>query len=259
MITAGIDIGTRFVKICLVREGRILGSDIRELNGTFRDVLRQSYRAALDDAGIFGFQVRKKAATGFGSNLVHRADFVFDEEMCAARAVWHLDPEARTVIDAGSLFLNLCTLSSRGVVSDKAVNEKCAAGSGRFLDMIAGSLGIPVEEISTIAATSETPYRMSNSCAVFAESEVISRINMGVPGRDILAGILIAIAEKAQTMIAKTGARPPVTVVGGLGNIPFFNEALARGLGYEVKVISMDPQLAPACGAALNAADRAGG
>jgi len=256
MITAGFDIGTRFIKICLVRHDRIIGSDVRELNGTFKDVLKQAYKDALDSAGIFGLQVRRRAVTGFGSNLMRQADLVIDEESCAARAVFHLDPEARTVLDAGALFINSCTLSSVGTVLDKAVNEKCAAGSGRFLDMIAGSLHIPREEISDVAATSRTPYRMSNSCAVFAESEVISRINMGVPGNDILAGILISIAEKAQTMLSKTQARGPVTVVGGLGNIPYFNDALARCLGQEVKVISMDPQLAPAYGAALWAVHR---
>lgn len=257
MITTGIDLGTRYVKVCVVQDGHVLGTDVRELAGTFRDVVRDSEKAALEEAGIFGFQVRRKAVTGFGAAAAGRALFraghVLDEAACAARAVATLVPGARTVIDGGALFVRSCTLSPEGQVIDRAVTEKCAAGSGRFLEMIAGSLRVPLEEVSDVASGAATPYRMSNSCAVFAESEVISRVNLGVPGPDLLAGILVAIAEKALTLASRSCAAPPVVVVGGLGHIPAFTRALKDVLGNQVSVIPMDPQLAAAYGAALYA------
>jgi predicted CoA-substrate-specific enzyme activase len=155
------------------------------------------------------------------------------------------------VIDGGALFVRSSTLSPEGHVVDRAVTEKCAAGSGRFLEMVAGSLRVPLEEVSDVASTAATPYRMSNSCAVFAESEVISRVNQGVPGPELLAGILVAIAEKALTLASRSEATPPVVVVGGLGHIPAFMKALGEVLGHQVSVIPMDPQLAAAYGAAL--------
>jgi predicted CoA-substrate-specific enzyme activase len=254
VITAGIDVGTRFVKVCVVRDGAIVGADVRELNGTFSRVLRDAWHDALLQAGLFGFQVRRRAVTGFGANLVPRADAAPDEALCAASAVSRLVPEARTVIDAGALFVRACALTPDGRVTDRAVTEKCAAGSGRFLDMIASSLRVPREEVADVAAAALDPYRMSNSCAVFAESEVISRLNAGVPGPDLLAGILISIAEKAQTLFEKTEARGPVVLVGGLGHNPFFVDRLRACLGHDVRVAGPDPQLTLAFGAALVAA-----
>ena len=255
MITAGVDLGTRYVKVCIVEDGRVLGADVRELAGDFRDVVRASERAALEAAGIFGLQVRRKAVTGFGAasagRALSRTGHVLDEAACAARAAVALSPGVRTVIDGGALFVRSSALSPDGQVIDHAVTEKCAAGSGRFLEMIAGSLRVPLEEVSDVASTAVTPYRMSNSCAVFAESEVISRVNLGVPGPELLAGILVAIAEKALTLATRSDAGPPVVVVGGLGHIPAFTRALGDVLGHPVSVIPMDPQLAVAYGAAL--------
>lgn len=266
MITAGVDVGTRYVKVCVVRDGRILGADVRELAGAFGDVVRASERAALEAAGLFGVQVRRKTVTGFGAaaaaRLVRRAPHwfsrevpVLDEGVCAARAVTELVPGARTVIDGGALFVRSLALTPDGRVGDRAVTEKCAAGSGRFLEMIAASLRVPLEEVSDVAGAAGNPYRMSNSCAVFAESEVISRVNQGVPGPDLLAGILVAIAEKALTLATRAEAAPPVVVVGGLGHMPSFLRVLGEVLGHEVSVLPTDPQLAAAYGAALLAAE----
>jgi len=266
VITAGVDVGTRYVKVCVVRDGRILGADVRELAGVFGDVVRASENAALDEAGLLGVQVRRKAVTGFGAaaaaRLVRRAPHflsrevpVLDEGVCAARAVTELVPGARTVIDAGALFVRSLALTPDGRITDRAVTEKCAAGSGRFLEMIAASLRVPQEEVSDVVATAANPYRMSNSCAVFAESEVISRVNLGVPGPDLLAGILVAIAEKALTLATRAEAAPPVVVVGGLGHMPSFLRVLGDVLGQQVSVVPMDPQLAAAYGAALLAAE----
>ncbi len=267
MITAGVDLGTRYVKVCVVKDGRILGADVRELAGEFRSVVRASERAALEQAGLFGFQVRKKAVTGFGAaaagRALSRSGRILDEAACAARAVATLVPGARTVIDGGALFVRSAALSPEGHVLDRAVTEKCAAGSGRFLEMIASSLCVPLEEVSDVAAAAARPYRMSNSCAVFAESEVVSRVNQGVPGPELLAGILVAIAEKALTLANRSETGPPVVVVGGLGHIPAFTRTLGEVLGHQVSVIPMDPQLAAAYGAALlagqGAAERVSG
>jgi (R)-2-hydroxyacyl-CoA dehydratese activating ATPase len=256
MITAGFDIGTKFIKVCIVKNGAIVGYDIRELKGTFQNVVKASYKAALNMAHMFGFLIKAKGATGFGSNLIKQADFTLDTETCAAKAATFFNPKTRTVIDAGALFINICSIGENGKILDRAENEKCAAGSGKFLEIVASSLHVPVEQISDFASKSTNPYKISNSCAVFAESEVISRINMGEVPNDIIAGIIKSIGQKVFTMYTKTEASPPVTVIGGLAKIPYFVQSLSETLKEDIDVISMDPQLAGAFGAAIFAAER---
>ena len=257
MISAGFDVGTRFVKIAVVRDGRVVGYDVRELRGSLAGVLKASYKTALGMAGLFGFEVKAKAATGFGSNLVKGAHFTIDPESCAAKAVTTVAPEVRTVIDAGGLFINICTVNERGVVLERVENEKCAAGSCKFLELVATSLEVPVENISRVAASSHSPYRISDSCAVFAESEVISRVNNGAAPADVLAGIIRSMAEKAHTMYSKAEAEAPIAVVGGLARFPYFISSVEQALKIPVTPVSLDVRLAGAYGAALYAAERA--
>ncbi|MBN2724016.1 MAG: hypothetical protein JXR95_08115 [Deltaproteobacteria bacterium] len=256
MITAGFDIGTKYVKICIVKDGEITGYDIRQLVGSFSKVMKSSYKAALDKAGIFGFQVRNKTACGFGANLVKNADFIVDVESSIAHTAYRLNPETRTVIDAGALFLNICSLSKDGMILDRAENEKCAAGSGKLLDMITSALEVPIDEISNVCSESVKPYKMSNSCAVFAESEVISRVNLGDNTSDILAGIIISIVEKSKTMYSRINAHGPVSVTGGLAHIPFFTLKLKEILNCELIPLKINPSLAGAFGAALIGAEK---
>ncbi|MBU1239132.1 hypothetical protein KJ865_05425, partial [Myxococcota bacterium] len=190
-----------------------------------------------------------------GANLVKKTDLTIDSHSAAGRAFTFYHQGPATIIDGGALFIHVLTLLPSGVVHDRVENEKCAAGSGKFLEMVASSLEIPLSGISDFAKSADNPYKISDSCAVFAESEVISRLNGGEDPANILAGIIRSIAEKAHTMFSRTNAPQPVFLVGGLTKIPFFVQSLQQSLGLPVMQLPMDPQLAGAFGAALFAQD----
>jgi len=254
MNTVGIDVGTRFVKTSVVRDGKLLGSSIDEIKKSIYQVISDSYRRARRQAGIRRFRVDRLASTGFGAELVRRS-LSTSQELCMVRAAQAFDPSVRTVIDIGSLFIRIASVGENGRVLDSCVNEKCAAGSGRFLEMIADTLGIPVAQISEVAASSREPFKFSNVCAVFAESEIISELNKGRKGADILAGMIRAIASKIQTLVERLQAKGPFALIGGVANVSFLQTALGEILGAPIVSAPLSPQLMLSYGAALVASE----
>jgi (R)-2-hydroxyacyl-CoA dehydratese activating ATPase len=254
MITVGIDVGTRFVKTCVVRDGILVGSAIDEIKKNIYRVIRESYRRARRQAGIHRFRVDRLASTGFGAELVRRS-IATRQEICMVRAVQAFDPSARTVIDIGSLFIRIARVGEAGRVLDSCVNEKCAAGSGRFLEMIAEAMGIPVTQVSDVAARAGDPFKFTNGCAVFAESEIISELNKGRSGADILSGMIRSIASKIQTMLERLQALGPFALIGGVASISYLTLALGEITGARILSLPLSPQLMLAYGAALVASE----
>jgi len=257
MITAGFDIGTRAFKICLVEDTRLLASVCRLADRNLEHSIRHGYKLMLAELGIRRLQVKKVIATGFGANLVDRAAYELSESACLARAAHQLHPGIKTVIDIGALFIRIVMIDENGFLEDSDVNEPCAAGSGKFLEMVADALAVPFEDISTVARRSIRPYTITSTCAVFAESEIISQINAGASSEDILAGALSALVSKIQALLGKTGnIDKRLILTGGVSKIPALREKLAAALKKDVILMTMDPQLIPAYGAALLAQGR---
>jgi predicted CoA-substrate-specific enzyme activase len=182
---------------------------------------------------------------------VKKAAFTLGEAACTARAAFFLDRNVRTVIDLGGLFITVSTLDENGFLETTHVNERCAAGSGKFLEMVAEAVEVPFAAISSIAAASSQPYSFSSSCAVFAESEIISQVNAGMKSSDVLAGVIKAIASKTASLIESAGANDNIVLIGGLSKVAAVREMLTGLTGRKMMTLPIDSQLIAAFGAAL--------
>ncbi len=246
MITAGVDVGTRFLKIAVVEDKELIGAACRPMGGRFKPLYRETLREALN--GIKPRQIEKIIATGYGGHLVKPAAFTLNDAVCLARGAYTLDREVRCVVDVGGLFIKVASLHERGFLEDSNINEKCAAGSGRFLEMVSQSLGVAFEDISEHCEAAENPFRISNSCAVFAESEVISQVNAGIRSQDLLAGVMNSIVNKSLTLLEGSEPQGRVVLSGGMAMVPAFVERL--NCNYRVEPLP-EPQLVAALGAAV--------
>ncbi|MBU0994578.1 MAG: hypothetical protein KJ737_18950 [Proteobacteria bacterium] len=259
MITAGIDVGTRFLKIAIVEDSRLLGASCLEMNRQFKKVFNAGLDMAVDDAErqsghrIKKRHIKKMMATGYGAHLVKKANRIVKESVCSALGAHALNPNIKTVINAGGFFIRVVTLGDNGLPKEEAINEKCAAGSGKFLEMIAGAIDMPFNQISFHAGRSESPFTLTNSCAVFAESDVISQLNAGCLPEDIIAGVIQSIVNKTITLLNSANAVSPVCVTGGLAEVSFYTSLLSEMTGHEIVIPDIHPQLLPAYGAALAA------
>jgi len=251
MITAGIDVGTRFLKVSIVDGTVLIGSAVVEMRGAFKKTSCSALEEAVAAAGIKKRDIKKIIATGYGGHLVKKAAYTLKDSACIARGAWLQDRRIKTVIDAGGLFIKVVTIDESGFLEQSYENEKCAAGSGRFLEMIAESIDIPFSDISQFAAKSMNPYVSTNTCAVFAESDIITQINMGRHGGDIIAGVINSIAAKTATLVQGAAAEGPIAITGGLAKVRHYRDELIKRLDHEVIGCPIDPQVLPSYGAAL--------
>jgi|GEM_PF-152591 len=257
MLSAGIDIGTRTLKVCLIEEGRLLGACSLTMERDLRKLLKTAYTRALEKGSrkagrkLKRSHIKEIVATGYGGHLVGKSSRRLSESVCLARAAHVLDEASPTVLSVGGLFIRAVSLDAEGFFLEEQENERCAAGSGRFLEMITGALEVPFEKISSVAGASEEPVLSQNSCAVFAESEVISFVNAGHSSSDILAGVLHSIAGKTMTVLERLGSKGPILLTGGIAKIPLFREMLSELSGREVRLPAIDAEMVSAYGAAL--------
>ena len=254
MICAGIDAGSRAVKAVLFDGAgpAVVGSAVID-QAVHQD---QTAAAALDGllgrAGLTRRDVRRVVATGYARNMVDFADTTITEITCHACGVHHHMPGARTVVEIGGQDSKLLRLQPNGSVRDFAMNDRCAAGTGRFLEMLAVQLQVPLGRLGELAAASTAPAAISSMCVVFAETEIIGLLASGASPCDIAAGVLTAIASRVVAMAGR-GLEPPVAFTGGVAMVPGMDRALAAALGQPVTV-APDPQMTGALGAAILAA-----
>jgi predicted CoA-substrate-specific enzyme activase len=251
VITLGYDVGTRFVKACIVKDTEIIGSSCIEMGNNFKTIVKAVKGRAMKKAGVRCFSIKKTVSTGFGTSLVKGRNHKLGVASCLACAAHHLDKDVSTVVDIGGLFINVINVDKRGGVLNFSEVEKCAAGSGKFLETIASAIEIPLSDISDIAMKSQNPYAMTSGCAVFAESEVISQVNTGAQKEDILSGLVSSIVSKTTAMICKSGAEGKIVITGGVTKFSVFKLFLEKELNREVFHLPLDAQLAAAYGAAL--------
>jgi predicted CoA-substrate-specific enzyme activase len=254
MICAGIDAGSRAVKAVLVdsRSLATLGSSVLD-QGVHQD---RTAQAAIDELlgprGLTRRDIARTVATGYARNIVEFADTTITEITCHACGVRHQMPSARTVIEIGGQDSKLLRLSDDGRVRDFAMNDRCAAGTGRFLEMVAGKLEVPLGRLGELAAGAANPAAISSMCVVFAETEIIGLLAGGASPQDIIAGVLGAIASRVASMVGRN-LDEPVAFTGGVAMVPGMDAALAGALGRPVTVVNY-PQMTGALGAAILAA-----
>jgi benzoyl-CoA reductase subunit D len=253
MITAGIDVGAKNVKVVIQEDGKILGKGLVLAGLDMQASIKEAFDAALKDAGLTRDKLEKVFATGAGRKEVSDADDSYTEVGADAAGATYLYAQAKTVIDVGAEEGRAIRVDERGKVVDFAINERCAAGAGAFTEAMARALEVPLEELGTLSLTSTKAVPMNAQCAVFAESEVVSLIHAKTEKPDIARAVHDAMATRITSMARRVGVEPEVALIGGVARNPGFVDSLQRDLEVEV-LIPEDPEYVSAYGAALLAA-----
>lgn len=256
MICAGIDAGSRAIKILLMDpDSRTVIAKAVTDQGTEQDKLTtELFEKLLTDNNTNKENVHRIVATGYGRNIVSFADTTITEITCHAVGVRQLVPDAKTIIDIGGQDSKLLRLNGNGKVRDFAMNDRCAAGTGRFLEVVAQHLGIELNSLGEIAAKSRNPATISSMCVVFAETEIIGLLAAGKAAEDIVAGVRAAIASRIIAMAGRN-IDLPIIFTGGVAMVPGMDSALRSALGQDI-TISPNPQMTGALGAAILAAEQ---
>lgn len=259
MLTAGVDIGALWTKVALVREGQLLASDLSPTADDSAAGAEAGLARALATAGLSRSDLATVVATGAGKG---RASAVVDgqatEVVCAARGARHLRPGVRVLIEMGAEATRVVRLDDGGQVADYALNDKCASGTGVFLDAMAEALGVPVEQMGPLSLESRADVSITNTCVVFAESEVVSQVHRQTPKADILRGMHRAIASRIHGQVNRIGLDGPPLALGGLALNVGIVACLEELIGGRLD-LPEDPMIVSAIGAALVAADGRGG
>ncbi|HIS40918.1 MAG TPA: 2-hydroxyglutaryl-CoA dehydratase [Candidatus Aphodovivens avistercoris] len=252
----GIDVGSTASKCVVVdAEGALVGRGLAR-SGAGTAGPQKAMDQALADAGIAFEDVAASCATGYGRNLMEWATSQMSELSCHAKGAASLFPGVRTVIDIGGQDAKVLSISADGDLENFAMNDKCAAGTGRFLDVMASIFGCEVSDLSGFDEQSEHVATISSTCTVFAESEVISKLSEGQPIPDIVAGIHTSVVERTAGLARRLGVKAPVVMTGGVALNRRLRERLAEKLGCDIAT-NEDSQLIGALGAALHAREAA--
>jgi predicted CoA-substrate-specific enzyme activase len=252
---AGVDVGSTQTKAVVVDEaGVIVG---RSLIPTGANVVRAaegSFRDALASADLREEEVEYVVGTGYGRYKVTFGNTQVTEISCHGRGAVHMFPRTRTVVDMGGQDTKAIRVSERGEIVDFCMNDKCAAGTGRFLGAASAALGIPLEDLGPAALQGERPVKISTTCTVFAESEVLSWLGKGKKTGDILLGIHQSIASRSVGLLWRVGVEEEVTFTGGVARNVAMVAAINEALHLQVNV-SEESHYMGALGAALFALD----
>lgn len=258
MIVAGCDVGSRTGKVVIMDDGRVLAWNIVPRSVNFAETARQALDGALAQAGLTLEDVGYIIGTGYGKGRIPFAQGSATEIACqSAGAAW-LEPRVRTVIDMGGQDCKVLRTDGRGLVSDFVMNDKCASGTGRFLEDIARILEVSLEEMGPLSLEATAPVSISSQCSVFAKSEVVSLIAERQTVRDILAGIHEAVVRRLVTLVHRLGLEEPVLFSGGVAKNAGLVRRVKERLGIDLVSPSIDPQVIGALGAALLAQRAAG-
>jgi predicted CoA-substrate-specific enzyme activase len=250
MYFLGIDIGAVSAKGVIVKDRNVMARAVLDTGANVKRVADAVLQLLLEEAHITINEIVRTVATGYGRSSVPFADKKMTEITCHARGVFYLIPEARTIIDVGGQDSKAIRIDEQGTVCDFVMNDKCAAGTGRFLEVMAKALELKSDDLGSIAMTSKNPATISSVCTVFAESEIVSLRGEGKNREDIVAGIHRAIASRINSMIIQIGCEDPVVLTGGVARNKGFVRALENEMKRSVKVPEY-PQLTGALGAAL--------
>jgi predicted CoA-substrate-specific enzyme activase len=249
-ITAGIDIGSRTTKALIWDGQNALGRALLSTGWSPEKSAVQAYEKALESATLTPGMITKRVVTGYGRGSASFADETITEITAHARGVAYLLPETRTLIDIGGQDSKAIVLDDGGLVQDFSMNDRCAAGSGKFLEFLAMSMELSVEEFSQLAHSSKNPVQISSICTVFAESEVLSLLAEGVAREDVASGVHRSIALRVAQMAHSLHPQAPIAFSGGVAR----NRCMVREIGYALDntiAVPNMPEYAGALGVAI--------
>jgi predicted CoA-substrate-specific enzyme activase len=250
MIVAGIDIGSRGTKTVILKDGEILNATIRDTGPESVKTAYAGINGTLAGTGLTLADINYTVATGYGRVLVPFAQENVSEISCHAKGINFYYPSVRTILDMGGQDCKAIRCDAEGNVTNFVMNDKCAGGTGRFLEMIADVLGLQIAEIGNTALQSRNITPFNTVCAVFAKSEAIGYLRRGVARSDILAGLNEAIAVRCLNLLKKVSIENDFTITGGIAKNKGMVAKIKEKVGLE-PVLAPDPQLIGALGAAL--------
>ncbi len=251
-IIAGIDIGSTTTKVVLLREQTIIGSKTSSTGTNCKKTVKLLLHEMLEDYDLCEDEIQYTVTTGYGRRIVPGDEIITEITANAKAAIWLMREKAnvRTIINIGGQDCKVIALDERGIMTDFAMNDKCAAGTGRFLEVMSRILEVELDELGILSERAENIPHINSLCTVFGESEVISLLSQGRTVEDIIAGIHKSIAKRVGAMVKKIGVKDAVFFDGG----PAFNTGLKSALERELETeiyVPSDPQITTALGAAI--------
>ncbi|HYL69273.1 MAG TPA: acyl-CoA dehydratase activase [Candidatus Limnocylindria bacterium] len=258
ILTAGIDVGSTYTKaVVLDGQGLILGHALNNTGFKLAEVARQVFEAALQSAGLVESDISYVVATGFGRHMVSFSDAQVTDLTASARGATFLYPKTRTILDVGGQTMKATRIDESARVKSFRLNDKCAAGTGAFLEKTARYLGYGTKEIGPLVATSKHQVEISGVCAVFAESEVINQLSQGSAPADIMHGAIASLVDRSVQLMKRVQMEPEFTLIGGILRFGTMARIVREQLKAEVNVPPEDVvQLVGALGAAVLAQRR---
>jgi predicted CoA-substrate-specific enzyme activase len=251
MRVAGCDIGSLTAKVVILKDQEIESKTVQRCVSTPEKSAESVMDHAITQAGIKLADIDYIVGTGYGQKKIPFANHTESEITCHAQGVFALLPKVRTIVDIGGQDAKVVRINDRGVVSRYVYNDKCASGTGRFLEIMADALEISIEDMGTYHDQAKEKLHISNQCVIFAESEVISLINEGKETPDIVCGLHIALANRAASLAKSIGVEPKVAFTGGVAKNSGVFKALERSLKTLLEEYPIDPQISGAYGAAV--------
>ncbi len=252
---AGVDVGSTQTKAIIINVAKeIVGRSLTDTGANVVAAAENAYNEALKNSGIQEEEVEYVIGTGYGRYRVTFGNTQVTEISCHARGASHMFPNTKTVLDMGGQDTKAIRVSPRGEVLDFCMNDKCAAGTGRFLGAAAAALDIPLSELGPVAMKAERPVKISTTCTVFAESEVLSWLGKGKKIEDILWGVHLSIASRSVGLLRRVGIEEEVTFTGGVTKNVGMIKALEQAIGFRLNV-NDESHYIGALGAAMFALD----
>jgi len=255
MIVAGCDVGSLTGKAVILRDGSIVSKSIVPVTVRPETTAMNAINEALRNTDLKLADIEYMVGTGYGRRKIPFANLNISEITCHARGAFHQVPSIRTILDIGGQDCKVISLDAEGNVADFVMNDKCAAGTGKFLEGVARALGLDLNELGPMSLTAKSPSVISSQCSVFAESEVITLLADGEDIANIVAGIHKAIAGRLISLVKKVGLRKDFTLTGGVAKNAGVVKFLEDGLG-KITKLPEDPQLTGAIGAAIIASEK---
>ncbi|EPY2301224.1 2-hydroxyisocaproyl-CoA dehydratase activator HadI [Clostridium sporogenes] len=252
MYTMGLDIGSTTSKGVIIKDGEEIVASVLVPVGTGTSGPLKLIKELKEKSNLTEKDIEKTVVTGYGRIQYKDADKQISELSCHAKGVAFLIPGARTIIDIGGQDAKAMKLNDKGKLINFIMNDKCAAGTGRFLDVMAGVLETDVSKLGEISEKSTKEVSISSTCTVFAESEVISHLSANAKKEDIVAGIHTSVVRRVSTLAMRVGIEDQVVMVGGVARNKGIVKAMEKELGHDIKVPEL-AQLTGALGAAIYA------
>jgi predicted CoA-substrate-specific enzyme activase len=257
MFIAGCDVGSLSGEAVIMKDDSIIAYEIMRVRPRPEQTAHEAMAKALSKADLTLEDIDYCVSTGYGREKIPFANSSISEISCHGRGAHWANPDIRTVVDIGGQDCKVIRVDKFGYMADFTMNDKCAAGTGRFLEGMAKVLGVTLDELGPISFDSKSPIGITKTCTVLAQFDVMCLLNDGKDRSDIAAGIGRAMAERISKMAKRVGVRKEVTITGGVAKNSAVVSSLKDVLGVEILELNgLDPQIVGALGAALFARER---